>query len=111
MSVDFNEKHSKGWSHQKDKVMKAGGEVLLKTDREINVQDEIDIALVVCAPTLLKAARALWEYHNACFNGGSYDEKTRERMDLWPAFNQAEIALLRYDGLVAEIEHDHKVKA
>jgi hypothetical protein len=100
MSVDFNEKHSKGWSHQKNKVVKAGGEVLFKTDRDINIQDEIDIALVVCAPTLLKAARALWEYHN-----------TKERMDLWPAFNEAEKALLRYDGLIADIEHDHKVKA
>ena len=98
MSVDFNEKHSKGWSHQKDKVMKAGGEVLFKTDRVVNIQDEIDIALAVCAPTLLKAARALWEYHN-----------TKEKMDLWAAFNEAEIALSRYDGLVAEIEQDHKV--
>lgn len=87
------------WIRQKNHVVQPCGKILFTTDREVNLQDEIDIALVLCADQLLKTVRCFWDY-----------TKTRDKVDRHIAANEAEKALAHYDGLVAEIEHDHKVK-
>ncbi len=100
MSVENKEKHTTEWSHQRDRVLNTDGQVLVKTGRDVNQQDEIDLALIVASGGLLRTARLLADY-----------SESKDKIDLHLAMNEAEKALSRYDGLVSEIKHDHEVIA
>lgn len=100
MIVDSKEKHSGGWLHAVGHIVKADGQVLVKTGREVSIQDEIDLALIVSAGGLLRSVRCLMNYF-----------ETKDAIYLDGARNEAEKALARYDGLVSDIENDYKVMA
>lgn len=95
MIADLKEKHSSGWMHAVFHVVKPDGQVLVKTDREVNTQDKIDLALIVSAGGLLRSVRCLMNYF-----------ETKDGLYLDGARNEAEKALARYDGLVSEIENE-----
>ena len=98
MICQNKEKHSINWVHYRDHIVKTDGEVLVKTGRDANTQDEIDLALIVSSGGLLRSVRFLMNYF-----------ETKDALDLGLARNEAEKALARYDGLVAEIENEYQV--